>query len=196
MPYANEITGVYFVVNNKTKESYVGQSRRMKKRVAEHFRLLRLGTHPNKRMQASFDMHGGDVFTYVFEVVCEDVSELDCIEEAFLRGDASFDAAPNLFNISNSAQTPMQGRKHTNETKNKVSISKKGRTEHVTTEYKAKLKEASLRRRLSDPKWVSDTKFLLDNPDMSYAERGRVIGLDTSSTRKRVLKYQHLRGKL
>ena len=90
----------------------------------------------------------------------------------------------------------MRGRNHTKETKNKISATKVGRVEHVTEEYREKLRAAQHERFFSDPKFIAKIKFIVDNEDMSYAERGRILGIDTSSVRKHALRYSHLKGTL
>ena len=102
MPYAEDYTGIYRIVNTVSNKAYVGQSLRVKKRVHEHFRLLRLGKHTNQHLQRSYNKHGEDAFVWELEVLCEDVSDLDLIENAFLQGDAYFDE-PLAYNIADYA---------------------------------------------------------------------------------------------
>lgn len=190
MPYANDLMGVYKVVNTATNECYVGSSRHVKKRTSEHFRLLRHGFHPNPLLQQSFDSYGEKFFKWDLEVLCEDERELGNIEEMFLRKEAIF-YEPCIFNISTSAKAPMTGRNHTEETKRRLHERRKASSyDYSSKEQRKKLSEAHTRRLLSNPAHLARIKFILDNPDMSYAERGRVIGLDTSSVRKLALRYQ------
>lgn len=189
MPYAKDFAGVYRVVDTSTGHCYVGQSKRVKKRVAEHFRLLKKNTHPNQNLQNAYNMAGPESFTHEIEVLCSDPVDLDTIEEAFLTGDARFDDSPSLFNISSTARAPMDGRRHTDETRAQISRSKKGRTTHVTPEYRAKLSAAHRSRLFANPEYLARVKFIVQNPHLSYAERGRQVGLDTSSARKIALKY-------
>lgn len=188
MPYSEDYAGIYKIVNRASGKAYVGQSVRIKKRVAEHFRLLELGKHPNKHLQRSFDKHGRESFEWSMEVVCEDISDLDIIENAFLSGGAYFDESL-AYNIATCAKVPMRGKFHTEKTKNQISKSKSGRTEHVTDDYRKKLQQAQLLRFGSDPEFVARVRYIVHNPDMSYAERGRVLGIDTSNVRKLALRY-------
>lgn len=193
MPYSEDHAGIYVLRNDRTGNGYVGQSVRMRKRVADHFNLLRRGCHPNDHLQKAFNKYGEHSFSYDFEVVCEDCSELDKLEEAYLTGEAVFDGTPTYYNISSTARSPMRGRKHTTQTKEKISSSKRGRVEHVTPEYRAKLSQAQLRRVLSDDSRRDRILFIVNNPQMSYAERGRQVGVDTSTARKIALKYTPLK---
>lgn len=190
MPYAEDTAGIYRIVDTSTGHCYVGQSRRLRKRIAEHFRLLRKGLHPNAHLQQAFSSNPS-TFTHEIEVRCDDPNDMDAIEEAFLTGEAKFDESPSLFNVSSTARTPMQGRSHTDETREQISKSKRGRRDHVTSAYRAKLSAAQRTRALSDPEYLARVKFIVQNPHLSYAERGRRVGIDTSTARKLALKYAH-----
>ena len=193
MPYSEDFCGIYVIKNEVTRRSYLGQSTRMRKRISDHFNLLRRGDHPNQHLQRSFNKYGEASFSYDFEVVCEDASELDMIEEAFLSGAASYDESPVWYNISKSAHVPMRGRVHSDVTRSKISAAKTGRSDHVTDAYRKRLSEAQMRRALRNPKKVAVIKYIVDNPHMTYAERGRVVGLDLSSVRKIALRSTPLR---
>ena len=194
MPYANELTGVYKVANKATGHCYVGQSTRVKKRVHEHFRLLRKNIHPNPNLQASFNECGEQAFYWSLEVTCEDPQDLDQLEETFLQGHAWFDEK-KLFNISDFAKSPMKNRQHSFEVRERI---KRGRQaanfNYASNSYRKKLQDARLRQWLSKPEFVAKVRFIVDNPSMSYAERGRVLGMDTSSVRKLALRYSPLKG--
>jgi len=196
MPYAEDFGGIYLIRNSRTGNGYVGQSARMRKRIADHFNLLRKNTHPNPHLQHAFNKYGEDAFSYDFEVVCESPTERDVLEEAYLTGEVVFDATPIYYNISKTAHVPMRGRKHTEETKEKIRRTKLGNVEHVTESYRKRLKSAQQKRFFSDPKFVDKIKFIVDNEDMSYAERGRILGTDTGSVRKHALRYKYLKGTL
>ena len=191
MPYANDCAGIYKIVNTVSNKAYVGQSLRVKKRVQEHFRLLRLGKHTNPHLQNSYSKHGEQAFAWELEVVCEHPDDLDIIENAFLRGEAYFNE-PLAYNIANYAKVPMRGKRHTAETRQQISSAKSGRREHVTAVYREKLSHAQIKRRHGDPEFIAKVRFIVHNPHMSYAERGRVVGADTSNVRKLALKYSPL----
>ncbi len=194
MPYAINTVGVYTLVNHQTKQCYVGQSQRAEKRIREHFRLLRLNKHTNPRLQHAYNKYGANSFVSQIEVECEDTEDIDAIEEAFISGAASF-SYPTSYNISAFAKAPMRGKAHDAATRERISAGrKKTQFDYKSVEHRARLVEAQKARLLANPKFVADLKFILDNPDMSYAARGRVIGVDTCSVRKKALRYQHLKG--
>ena len=190
MPYANELTGVYRLVNQADGASYVGQSRRVKKRVADHFNLLDKGLHPNRNLQQAYVTFGRVAFTWELEVLCEDPADLDSIEEMFLQGAAMFSDAGRLYNVSSTAKTPMTGRRHSAETKQRISTKNKLRVGYDTEEYRQNLRAGHLRRTLETPALADRIRYILSNEHLSYAARGRHLGLDTSSVRKLAVKYR------
>ena len=189
MPYQNEVIGIYRIFNRVTGRQYVGQSRRMKKRIADHFNLLRRGTHPNVHLQRSFKKHGEAAFGYEFVVECEDPSDLNEIEAAAIRGELYFDERRGLYNIALEPVKAMAGRRHSDETRRKISQSKRNGTWKPDGAYRTRLREAQLKRLLADPEYVRRVRFVLSNPQMTYAERGRRAGTDTSGARKIYIKY-------
>ena len=196
MPYANEVVGIYKIVNKATGTCYVGQSQRVKKRIREHFRLLRWGKHPNPRLQNSYNKYGADSFAWEIEATCENTDDLDVIENAFLSGEAWFEE-PVVFNIADFAKAPMRNNRHSDEVRERIRIGRRAtKFNYQSEEYSASLKKAHQERLFSDPQFVAKIKFIVDNPDMSYAERGRALGSDTGSVRKLALKYGHLKGVL
>lgn len=193
MPYSHDFAGIYKIVNTATGKCYVGQSRRIKKRLASHASLLRRNLHPNAKLQNSYNRYGKEFFEYSVEIYVDNPEDLDALEMAFLRGDAWFDEEV-FFNISMDAPAGMTGRRHTPETRAKISEKKKGDKRHVTGEYRRKLSDAQRRRLFSNREFVNTIRYIIENEHLSYAERGRRIGLDTSSVRKKAIKYKHLRG--
>jgi len=196
MPYATDSAGVYKLVNKVTGQCYVGQSQRLKKRLAEHFRQLRRGIHPNPRLQNAFNKYGESAFYGEIEVVCEDLKDLDIIENAFLSGEAVF-VEPVIYNIADFAKAPMRGSTHSEEVRERIRAGRRAtKFDYRSEDYKKTLAEAQMRRLFSDPAFVAKVKYIVDNPDMTYAARGRVLGIDTSSVRKLSLRYAHLKGTL
>jgi len=196
MPYAQDVIGIYKIVNKATNACYVGQSQRVKKRVKEHFRLLRWNRHPNPRLQHAYNKHGAHNFTWELEVVCEEAADLDAIEEAFLSKKAWFDE-PSIYNIADFAKAPMRNKQHSEEVRERIRIGRRASTfDYGSEDYRKRLSEAQSARYFSDPEFIAKLKYIVDNPDMTYAERARVLGKDISSTRKLALKYQHLKGVL
>lgn len=196
MPYKIDHCGIYKIVNKATGQCYVGQSQRVKKRIKEHFRLLRLNKHTNSHLQNAYNKYGVDNFYGAMEVECDNFDELDALENAFISKDAWFDE-PTVYNIADFAKAPMRGKTHTEETKQKIRLGRRASTfDYKSLEYRATLSRAQMARTLADPKFVDKVRYILEYADLSYAERARRLNIDTSSARKIALKYAHLKGTL
>lgn len=193
MPYKVDVCGIYKIVNTATGQCYVGQSQRAKKRIKEHFRLLRWGKHTNPHLQNAYNKYGASCFVGSIEIECESPDQLDALEEAFIRGDAWFDE-PTVYNIADFAKAPMRGKKHSEEVRERIRIGRRATTfDFKSAEYKATLSAAQMARYRADPKFVAKVRYILDNPHLSYAERARHLKADTSSVRKLALKYANQR---
>lgn len=194
MPYAKKICGIYKIVNVAKNECYIGQSQNIKKRISEHFRLLKSGKHVNARLQNAFNKYGENNFNWNVEIVCEDANDLNALEEAFISGDATF-VEKMFYNIADFAKAPMRGKKHTDEIRAKISKKRRASSfDYRSSEYRKKLARAQHERLFSDENFVARVKFIINNDGMTYAERGRAVGLDTSSTRRLAIKYAHMKG--
>lgn len=196
MPYKNDLCGIYKIVNKATGHCYVGQSQYMQKRIKEHFRLLRWGKHTNKHLQNAYNKYGAENFYGAVEVECTDLDELDMLEEAFLKKEAWF-TEPTMYNIADFAKAPMRNKVHSEEVKKRIRLGRNATTfNYQSPEYRDTLSKAQMARFREDPKFVAKLKFVVENNHMSYAERARQLGADTSSVRRLALKYQHLKGKI
>jgi group I intron endonuclease len=67
--FEKHTSGIYRIRNTITNKVYIGSSRDMFERRAEHRRLLRKGEHRSVKLQRSFDKHGEEAF--VFEILEE-----------------------------------------------------------------------------------------------------------------------------
>ena len=194
MPYAEDFCGVYKIINTQSNLCYVGQSQRVKKRIADHFKLLRMNKHGNQRLQNAFNKYGEENFKWNLEVICEDLEDMDAIENAFISGEAVF-VEPVFYNIAPFSKSPMRGKSHTEEVRKRISEKRsKTKFDYTSAEYRKKLKDITLARVFSDQKYVEKVKFILEHPEMTYAARAKEVGSDTSTVRKIALKYAHLKG--
>jgi group I intron endonuclease len=194
MPYKIDVCGLYKLVNKATGQCYVGQSQRCKKRIKEHFRLLRHNKHTNPHLQNAYNKYGAENFYGEIEAEIEDLNELDTLETAFIRGDAWFEE-PTVYNIADFAKAPMRGKTHSEEVRERIRLGRRATTfDYKSPEYRATLAKAQVASFLSDPKNLARVKFIVENDHMSYADRARHLGKDISSTRRLALKYAHLKG--
>lgn len=196
MPYKIDVCGIYKIVNTATGQCYVGQSQRIKKRLKEHFRLLRGNKHTNPHLQNAYNKYGADCFYGALEVECSDIEEMDRLEEAFINGAAWFEEK-TVYNIADFAKAPMRGKTHSEQARERIRLGRRACSfDFQSKEYRETLSKAQVARFFADPKFVAKLKFILDNPHLSYAERARRLCSDTSPVRKLALKYQHLKGVL
>lgn len=194
MPYKIDVIGIYKIVNTVTNQCYVGQSQKAKKRLKEHFRLLKLNKHTNQKLQNSYNKHGASNFYGSIEIECQTTEDLDNLEELFLIGEAWFEEI-TFFNISDFAKAPMRGRAHSAEAKERIKLGRNAATfNYQSPEYRKTLSEAQTARFHSDPKFVDKIRFILQNSHMTYAARAKLLNADTSSVRRLAIKYQHVKG--
>ena len=55
-------SGIYCITCEVNNQNYIGSSKDIYKRVVKHYSNLRLGNHPNKRLQADYNKYGIDKF--------------------------------------------------------------------------------------------------------------------------------------
>lgn len=98
-------SGIYMWVNTSNLKVYVGQSRNLQNRHRQHRTQLQQGIHPNKHLQASWDVYGSMVFRFcVITLVDAEKGELTLKEQEFIDLFGSLD--PNLgYNRSHAQPT-------------------------------------------------------------------------------------------
>jgi hypothetical protein len=144
----------------------------------------------------AYNKYGLDNFSGGVEIECESVDQLDYLEESFLKGNAWFEE-PSVYNIADFAKAPMRGKTHSDEVRERIRLGRRASTfDYKSLEYRKTLSDAQMARFHRDPKFIDKVKFILDNGHMSYAERARQLGSDTSSVRRLALRYTNLKGNL
>lgn len=74
MTNTSKLSGIYQIHNTNTRESYVGSSNSVYRRLNDHMVDLVTGIHINKLLQLSWDHHHSDVFIFsVLEITSEDL---------------------------------------------------------------------------------------------------------------------------
>lgn len=191
MPYASPICGIYKIENKTSGKCYVGQSRNVNKRLAEHKRLLRRDLHPNRHLQNAFNKHGEDAFSFSLEIVCEDAKDLDAVELMLLSQEARFDFPPD-YNIAIMSTTGMTGRKHSKAAREKIGNAHKGHKPWRDEAYRSSLSFASVRKNMADEEFMAKLRLVIHVYEMtnSYNEAGRRLGLDANSVRKLYLRKE------
>lgn len=143
--------GIYEIVNTANGKRYIGSAVDFKKRHREHFNALKRQKHRNSHLQSAWDKHGESVFQFLPMMTVEDPTKLTWWEQRFLE------ALKPEYNISLSAVAPMMGRKHSSQTKIRMSTAQKGNTNSLgskrSPEVSAKLsvlRKGKLKGPLSD----------------------------------------------
>ena len=140
-------SGVYQIRNTVTGATYVGSTSDFARRKAEHFKMMRAGTHPARHLQNSVAKHGVEAFAFDILLECAEHELLDA-EQAEIDRVIAADGRKALYNANPMADrkawtdeskailrekrigenNPFFGKKHTAETGAKMSASRMGRS--------------------------------------------------------------------
>lgn len=125
------ISGIYKILNTNNGKFYIGSSKNILKRYKQHLKELEKGKHINRHLQSSFNKYG-DVFKLIILEICNE-NILSEREKYYIDYTKSLDEKIG-YNINPFADRPpsWKGKKHTNETKEKMSKSQKGK---ITNDY-------------------------------------------------------------
>ena len=121
----NRTCGIYCILNKKTNIVYVGKSVNINRRFTDHKKLLKCGKHYNDYLQNSYNKHGKNIFEFDILENCDKIY-LPIKEQYWI--DTFF---PNIYNIKKYVLSETNennnffGKKHTEETKKKMSEAKK-----------------------------------------------------------------------
>lgn len=139
--------GIYIIRNIKNNKYYIGSTNCFEIRFKKHRTLLKNNKHENQYLQKSFNKHGFENFKFEIIEVCFNYieREQEYLNIAFLSDNSKL----QCYNIVNVANKPpiglMKGKKHSEETKNKIRNSKKGiKTGKRSEETKKKMSLSKL----------------------------------------------------
>ena len=129
-------SGIYKILNRITEKFYIGSAVNLKARWTQHKGKLRLQIHPNKFLQASWNLHGEEAFEFIILEECSK-QDLPTLEQKWLDDTQCYDRniGYNLYKIAGSplgskwseerkaeARKRMTGFRHTEETKARMKI--------------------------------------------------------------------------
>lgn len=115
---------IYRITNMANGHYYIGSAESFARREWQHKYDLRRGAHKNPRLQAAWNKYGADMFVFeIVEQVAEDRTAFD-IENTYLMKCVG---EPDCYNINTDAYVPRLGIPHTEASKAKVSVSRKGK---------------------------------------------------------------------
>ncbi len=144
-------SGIYKIINIVNNKCYYGSSKNLDKRKKKHFKELSSNKHKNNHLQKSYNKHGEENFLFECIEPCE-VKNLMNIEQQYL--DQFWDGGIMCYNIAKFASAPMRERKHSQETKDKLSKAMSGENgpwfgKSLPEEVKIKIGNASRGRTVS-----------------------------------------------
>ena len=143
----NKNCGIYKITNTVNGKFYIGSSQDITKRLWSHRSLLIHDKHYNRHLQSAWNKYGAQAFTFETVLLCDIETKL-YFEQVFI------DVLCPAYNFAKGALATMQGYKHTEETRRKVSEGLKGNTNLVghkpTEETRRKLSEALKGKPLSE----------------------------------------------
>ena len=123
--------GIYQILNIGNGHRYVGGSIEVPRRLSEHRSMLRRDTHFNRHLQFAWNKYGEDSFEVEQILTCHP-NMVEFYEQQFI------DQWKPEYNLSPTAMTTF-GYKHSEETRRKNSLARKGKP--LKEETKKKLKE-------------------------------------------------------
>lgn len=150
--------GIYKIKNIRNNKIYIGKSKDINHRISDHKSSLRKNSHRNKYLQRSYNKYGINCFEFSIIELCEE-SLLEEKEIFYIKELNS--KAPNGYNLTDGGGSlgrklslltiqkikdfflkngsPMKGRSHTEETRQKMSSSSKGKSKNFTKEWRDKI---------------------------------------------------------
>ena len=169
--------GIYIITNEVDGKCYVGQvgkgkDRTFKIRWDEHLYYLKNNKHGNKHLQRSWNKYGEDSFTFDILEVIEDVNLLNEHEIYWIDYYNSFHNGYNQTEGGEGMNKP-----HSEETKQKISESNKGKhRESPNEETKKKISESKKGKKPYE--MTEETK-----QKMSESAKGKIISEETKQSK-------------
>jgi group I intron endonuclease len=154
-------TGVYIIRNIANGKGYIGSTQNsFQARFRSHKSLLRKNKHHSPKLQAAWNKHGEQSF--MFEVI------KPCIkDECLFQEQLALTFHHSEYNISYTASSVMAGRKHSLESKRKMSTSGRGRPKSQ------QWKDMMSTKMLGNTRWVGRTHNEKTKLKMSEAAKRR-----------------------
>lgn len=116
---------IYRITNMANGKYYIGSADSFARREWQHKYDLKRGVHKNPRLQAAWNKYGEEMFVFeILQEIPEGESQLQ-IEDGYLKKCVG---QPDCYNINTGAELPRLGLKHTEESKLKTSLNRKGKT--------------------------------------------------------------------
>jgi len=184
-------SGIYKITCNATNKMYIGSSINIQIRVGKHKKQLCKNTHHNKYLQNAWNKYGEENFKFeTIETVVKETEELSNLLEARENYWISYYNSSNNeigFNLYQYARKPLgykyskeiiqkriernkkygtfwMGKKHTEETKRKISIGNKNKTLTDQTKNKLRLSKIGTKSAIETKEKISNATKGINNP--------------------------------
>lgn len=95
---------VYLIKNQITNKLYIGSTIHLKKRITQHYNLLKINKHPNKKLQRTWNKYGENNF--IFSIIQENIEINDLINKEQTYID-KFNTVKKGYNITPKAGTTL-----------------------------------------------------------------------------------------
>lgn len=193
----SSVAAIYSIQHVASGKRYVGSAVNLAKRIAQHHRALRAGTHSNVKLQRAWNKYGEGEF--VFSVL-EDVSDAATLIAREQHWIDEYKAAKAGYNVSPTAGSTT-GYKHSEETKLRMSVAKLGvpkapgygaiisnvlKGRKMTDEQREKMRAAKLgkKRGPNPPEWNAKIAAALAGKRLSDEHRA-ALSRSASAREKR-----------
>jgi len=134
-------SGIYCIKHIESGRCYVGSAELFDRRFKVHLTKLEAGTHHSRKLQEAWNECGAEAFEIVVLERCSK-DELIAREQQWID---MLEAADTGYNVAEWAASPMKGKKHSDETRQKMRDSHKER-KPISEETRQKLRDAAKRR--------------------------------------------------
>lgn len=173
---------IYMILNNFNGKFYIGSAINLQRRTNVHINALRSNKHHSQHLQNAWNIYGEGAFEFIIIEIVKDITKLYEIEQLWI--DRSNCCHENIgYNMNSKARggmpgnTHTKGMKHSEETKKKMSLQRKGKpfslevrlkrkSRRHTEETKNKMRESNLGK--TRPKFTN-----IHKERMSKAAKGR-----------------------
>jgi len=174
-------TGIYCINNTFNNHKYIGSSYNIKKRFTTHKNELRKNRHHSQYLQNAWNKYGEDSFKFIILTECDRDLLLIKEQEHFIKYNPEY-------NVSKSSIAPMEGRKHSKETKNKMSTIHKGNKYNLGHKWTKDQRKNILLKRIGSKRPECTKKKMSDT-----AKRINSIGrINRTITMKKIMDSNNL----